>query len=56
MENSGNLNDKNKDKDTKNNTELNEPTLDTLIQKSLTNNKVLHQMLELIQKKQLKSK
>jgi hypothetical protein len=54
MENSGNLDDKKKD--TKKNTEFDEATLDTLIQKSLTNNKVLHQMLELIQKKQLKSK
>lgn len=53
MENTDNLNDKKKN--TKKNTEFDEPTLDTLIQKSLTNNKVLHQMLELIQKKQLKS-
>ncbi|MBE0639913.1 MAG: hypothetical protein IH598_15455 [Bacteroidales bacterium] len=54
MENSGNLDDKKKD--AKKNTELDEATLDTLIQKSLTNNKVLCRMLEQLQKKQLKSK
>jgi hypothetical protein len=54
MENSGNLDDKKKD--TKKNADLDDATLDTLIQKSLTNNKVLHQMLELIQNKHQKNK
>lgn len=54
MENSSNLDDKKKD--TKKNSEFDEAALDTLIQKSLTNNKVLCRMLEQLQKKQRKSK
>jgi hypothetical protein len=54
MKDSGNINDKKKDPKKSNG--FIEPPLDTLIQRSITNNKVLARMLENLQKKPVKNK